>query len=65
MTTDAKRSYRTRYRFVTRIESEVVVGGIYVWESVHPIPGDSRHDQVRCPASWFFASANGGSGKQS
>ncbi|MGN6128649.1 MAG: hypothetical protein ACTHON_19000 [Humibacter sp.] len=54
-------TYRTRYRFVTRIESEVVEGGIYVWESVEPIPGDSRHDQIRCAASWFFPARSGSS----
>lgn len=44
---------RTRYRFVTRIETEAVEGGIYVWQAVQP--SDSRVEEIRCPASWFWS----------
>jgi hypothetical protein len=39
---------KTRYRFLYR------VGGIYHWESVLPIAGDSRHDRISCSVNWFW-----------
>lgn len=29
-------------------------GRFLVWESVAPLPGDSRHQQIRCPRAWFW-----------
>ncbi len=46
---------RTGYRFLTRIESAVVDGGIYVWQSRSQVPNDSRVEEIRCPARWFWA----------
>jgi hypothetical protein len=43
---------RTRYRFTGQ------AGGTYYWQSVLPVaPGDSRHEQVSCPADWFWGRA--------
>lgn len=39
---------RTKYRFLYR------VGSRYHWESVLPLPGDSRHDHVECDVNWFW-----------
>lgn len=30
-------------------------GWLY-WESIGRLPGDSRHEQVRCRADWFWHS---------
>jgi hypothetical protein len=38
----------TRYRFLYRVH------GYYYWESVLPLPGDSRHVQYSCPVDWFW-----------
>lgn len=37
---------KTRYRFSHR------AGGFYYWYSVLPI--DSRHEEIVCPADWFW-----------
>jgi hypothetical protein len=39
---------RTRYRFLGRR------GDLYVWLSVRPLSGDSRHEEISCPVSWFW-----------
>jgi hypothetical protein len=44
---------RQRYRFLGRIIGRE--GDRYIWESVLPIPGDSRHEQIMCPVEWFWA----------
>lgn len=32
------------------------LGDVYVWESVLPIPGDSRHETIMCGVDWFWNS---------
>ena len=39
---------KIKYRLIGRI------GNSYVWESVLPLPGDSRHDRVKCDVNWFW-----------
>jgi hypothetical protein len=26
----------------------------YTWESILPLVGDSRHEQITCPVDWFW-----------
>lgn len=40
---------RTRYRYLGCAD------GVMRWESVTPIPGDSRHEQIACRWDYFWA----------
>ncbi len=44
---------KTRYRFVHRVTNERG-RDVLVWESVARVPGDSRTEQVRCYADFFW-----------
>lgn len=39
---------KVRYKFLYRWN------GRYYWQSVLPVPGDSRYDQVSCDVDWFW-----------
>jgi hypothetical protein len=41
---------RIRYKFSHRSDD----GLTYYWESVSPLAGDSRHEQIRCRVDWFW-----------
>jgi hypothetical protein len=45
---DQHRPGTVRYRF---IRSD---GEFYYWESVLPLYGDSRHEQIKCSITWFW-----------
>jgi hypothetical protein len=38
---------REKYRFVG------ASGNLLIWENVRPMPGDSRHEEIRVPRTWF------------
>lgn len=44
-----------KYRFSHRSAD----GKRYYWESVLPIPGDSRHDLVWCTVEYFWGTTRG------
>lgn len=38
----------------TRLKLLGRFGEYLIWESVAPLPGDSRHVQYSCRADWFY-----------
>lgn len=42
---------RTKYQFVGSSED----GKTLYWESVRPLFGDSRHEQISCSREWFWS----------